>query len=160
MDGAKSSNDAKNQQFADSPPRGLGGHRVPRRAAGRIRYDSRVPRFHHVNLGVPVDGIERESDWLVDVLGYRRLDAGPELAAMGACWFEAEDGSQVHLSGDAEHRPAARAHVAVVFDDLDPVRHRMEGRGDDFTVSELTDIKVLFCRDPAGNRWELRQHPS
>jgi len=130
--------------------------------ATRVRpgYNCLVPRFHHVNLGVPVDGIEQETDWLVDVLGYRRLDAGPELAAMGACWFEADDGSQVHLSGDAEHRAAARAHVAVVFDDLDPVCRRIEGRGDDFTMSEGTGIRVLLCRDPAGNRWELRQHQS
>jgi catechol 2,3-dioxygenase-like lactoylglutathione lyase family enzyme len=119
-----------------------------------------MPRFHHVNLGVPVDGVAEEGAWLVDVLGYRRLDPGEELAAMGACWYEADDGSQVHLSGDEEHRPAARAHVAVLFDDLDPVRRRMTDRGERFTLSERDDLTVLFCRDPAGNRWELRQQAS
>jgi catechol 2,3-dioxygenase-like lactoylglutathione lyase family enzyme len=119
-----------------------------------------MPRFHHVNLGVPIDGLDAESDWLVEVLGYQRLDPGGELAAMGACWFETEDGSQVHLSRDPEHRAAARAHVAVVYDDLGPVERALAERGDEFGVSEREELKVLFCQDPAGNRWELRQHAS
>jgi catechol 2,3-dioxygenase-like lactoylglutathione lyase family enzyme len=119
-----------------------------------------MPRFHHVNLGVPVDGIDDESTWLVDILGYQRLDPGGDLAAMGACWFETEDGSQVHLSRDPEHRPAARAHVALEFDDLGPVERRLTEQGRQFSVSDRPEMKVLFCQDPAGNRWELRQHAS
>jgi catechol 2,3-dioxygenase-like lactoylglutathione lyase family enzyme len=116
-----------------------------------------VARFHHVNLGVPVDGLEDESRWLVEVLEYRSLDPGPERAARGASWFVADDGTQVHLSLDEDHRPAAKAHVAVEIDDLEPVRQRIEGRGERYRVAEQAELTVLNCTDPAGNRWELRQ---
>ena len=90
------------------------------------------------------------------MLGYQRLDAGPELTARGACWFEGEDGAQIHLSQDPEHRPAARAHVAVAIDDLDAMRRRLDEQGRDYTLFEQVNPSVLFCEDPAGNRWELR----
>jgi catechol 2,3-dioxygenase-like lactoylglutathione lyase family enzyme len=117
-----------------------------------------MPHFHHVNLGVPVDGLDAESEWLVDVLGYQRVDPGAELAAMGACWLEIEDGTQVHLSRDPDHQPAARAHTAVQFDDLGPVERELTARGHEFSVTDRGALKVLFCQDPAGNRWELRQN--
>lgn len=115
-----------------------------------------VIRFHHVNLGVLPDQLDQEMSWLVDVLGYRRLAAGPEMTALGANWFEAADGSQVHLSKDEDHRPAGRAHVAVEVDDLARVADRLRQTGQRFEMSERPDLTVVLCRDPAGNRWELR----
>jgi catechol 2,3-dioxygenase-like lactoylglutathione lyase family enzyme len=115
-----------------------------------------VARFHHVNLGILPDQLEAEMAWLVEVLGYRRLATSAELTAMGANWFEADDGSQVHLSPDKEHRPAARAHVAVEIDDVEDVAGRLRARGDEFRTSESPELTVVFCRDPGGNRWELR----
>ena len=98
-------------------------------------------------------------EWLVDVLGYRRIVPPAEIAAMGANWFEADDGSQVHLSVDEEHQPARRAHVAVEIDDAAATSERLQDRGDDFRTSETPQLTVIFCRDPAGNRWELRAAP-
>jgi catechol 2,3-dioxygenase-like lactoylglutathione lyase family enzyme len=116
-----------------------------------------MARFHHVNLGVPIDGIDDEARWLVEVLGYQSIDAGPERTARGATWFVADDGTQVHLSRDEAHRPAAKAHVAIEFDDLAPVRMRIEARGDEYRLAEQDELTVLNCVDPAGNLWELRQ---
>jgi catechol 2,3-dioxygenase-like lactoylglutathione lyase family enzyme len=93
-------------------------------------------RIHHVNLGVHPDVMDDEVDFLIDVLGYRRADPPAEALRFGAQWFDADDGTQVHLSRDPDHRPAARAHTALVVGD------------------ELDDIKARS--DPAGNRWELR----
>jgi catechol 2,3-dioxygenase-like lactoylglutathione lyase family enzyme len=123
-----------------------------------------VPRFHHVNLGVPVDGLDAEATFLVDILGYREASV-PEALRDRAHWFDADDGSQVHLSEDPDHHPAARAHVAVNYGaDLDGIERRLVDRGVSFdamdtpagvlTASE--GLRVLFCQDPAGNRWELR----
>ena len=70
-----------------------------------------MARLHHVNLGIPVGGTDAEAGFLVDLLGYKRVEPPPELASV-AKWFEYEDGTQIHLSEDPEHRPAARAHVA------------------------------------------------
>ncbi len=117
-----------------------------------------MPSFHHVNLGVPPAGIEAESAFLLDVLGYRILDPGEEMQRRGAHWFEAEDGSQVHLSEDPDHRPAARAHVAVAYGpQLAEVRDRLARAACEFAEFDLPGGgKGLFCQDPSGNRWELR----
>ena len=74
-----------------------------------------MARFHHVNLGVAPGGIDPRR--LAD--RRHRLPAAQSPAEFPtACWFEAPDGTQIHLSQDPDHRPAARAHVAVVIDDL------------------------------------------
>lgn len=114
--------------------------------------------FHHVNLGVPVDGLQSEATFLQDVLGYRHVEVGEELKGLGANWFEAEDGSQVHLSADPDHRPAARAHVAVAFGaELDDVERRLQAKSIAYDSAQRPGFpRVVFCQDPAGNRWELR----
>ena len=114
--------------------------------------------FHHVNLGVPVDGLEAEAGFLMDVLGYRRVPIDSELQKMGANWYEADDGSQVHLSADPDHRPAARAHVAVAFGShLADVERRLQEGSIEFDSSDRPGFpRVVICQDPAGNRWELR----
>ncbi len=114
--------------------------------------------FHHVNLGVPVDGVDAEGQFLQDVLGYRRMQVDAPLQQMGVNWFEATDGSQVHLSPDPDHRPAARAHVAVAFGpDLGDIERRLKEAEIDYDSAQRPGFPwVLFCQDPAGNRWELR----
>ncbi len=115
-----------------------------------------MPRFHHVNLGVPVGGVEAEESFLVEVLGYEKV-APPTNLADRARWFEGEDGKQIHLSVDPDHKPAARAHVAVEFgDELGGLRRRLEQAGQEYSVFDGDDARIVFCADPAGNRWELR----
>jgi len=116
-----------------------------------------MPRIHHVNLGVPPELVDAESQFLVDVLGYRVAELPPEVEAFGALWFDADDGTQVHLSRDPEHAPARQAHTAlVVGDELDGIQERLEGAGTKYKATEGLGNRVILCRDPAGNRWELR----
>ncbi len=113
-------------------------------------------RLHHVNLGVPVGGAQAEEAFLTEVLGYRRVAAPAELARK-ARWFQSEDGKQIHLSEDPDHRPAARAHVAVeVEGDLPALEARLERAGLEHSAFDGDGLRVVFCQDPAGNRWELR----
>ena len=117
-------------------------------------------RLHHVNLGVPVDGVEAEEAFLQDVLGYERVPTPPELAekfGRQVRWFEGDDGTQVHLSEDPDHRPAARAHVALEVDS-DPAAlvALLEQAGLEHAEFDNAGLHVVFCQDPAGNRWELR----
>jgi len=116
-----------------------------------------VPRFHHVNLAVSPGGVGAEASFLIDILGYRRLDDS-QIQALGAQWYEADDGSQVHLSEDPDHRPANRAHVAIEFGpELAEIQRRLEQAAVKFRALEQPGgPHVLLCRDPAGNRWELR----
>ncbi|MBV9661768.1 MAG: hypothetical protein JO337_11480 [Acidimicrobiales bacterium] len=114
--------------------------------------------FHHVNLGVPVDGLDAEAWFLTDVIGYRRVVLDEQLLEMGASWFEADDGSQVHLSADPDHRPAGRAHVAVALGPaLAEIERRLQDNDIEFdSLARPGFPPILLCRDPAGNRWELR----
>lgn len=112
--------------------------------------------FHHVNLGVFEDGIDAEAAWLTEVLDYRHIEPGEGVPPQ-ACWFEAADGTQIHLSRDPEHRPAAKAHVAVTVDDLPAVIGRLERRG--VAYQSAASGAVVICRDPSDNRWELRARP-
>jgi catechol 2,3-dioxygenase-like lactoylglutathione lyase family enzyme len=115
-----------------------------------------VFRLHHVNLGVPVGGQEDEEGFLMNVLGYRLVPPPPELEGV-VRWFESEDGSQIHLSEDPDHRAAARAHVAVEFgDDLPALEQRLGIAGILSDAIDVDGVRLVFCSDPAGNRWELR----
>jgi catechol 2,3-dioxygenase-like lactoylglutathione lyase family enzyme len=116
-----------------------------------------MTRLHHVNLGVPTGGADAEAVFLIDVLGYHQVEP-PEMAkGFGARWYETDDGTQVHLSEDPDHQPAARAHTAIEFgDQLETVAERLRGAGIEFGENEFDGRRILFCLDPAGNRWELR----
>jgi catechol 2,3-dioxygenase-like lactoylglutathione lyase family enzyme len=130
---------------------------TPGRNAGTRPTLRLVPRLDHVNLGVPVDGLDREATFLVDLLGYRRVEGGPEAQAFGVLWwFEGDDGSQIHLSADPEHRPPARAHTAVRFGDaLDATLDRLRRAGHECGEIAFDGDRHAFTRDPAGNTWEL-----
>jgi len=113
-------------------------------------------RLHHVNLGVLPDGADAETEFL-GVLGYRKVEPSAAAQGFGARWYEIDDGTQVHLSLDPDHRPAARAHTAVEFgDQLDALVVRLREAGIEFGDNEFDGRRILFCEDPAGNRWELR----
>ncbi len=120
-----------------------------------------MPRFHHVNLGVLPGDVDAEAGFLVDVLGYRPVERDERLRALGARWYEADDGSQIHLSSDDGHRPADKAHVAVEYGAaLLDVEERLRRASVDFQRAQLSGFPpILTCRDPAGNLWELRGEP-
>jgi hypothetical protein len=116
-----------------------------------------MPTFHHANLGIPPDLEEAEADFLVGILGYRRLEPPKAAADFGARWFEADDGTQVHLSLDASHAPAAMAHTALnVRGESDAIADRLTKAGIRFKTAEFDGNQIILCKDPAGNRWELR----
>lgn len=114
-----------------------------------------VSRLHHVNLSIPVGGEADEAAFLVDIMGYERVPSPDDLPM--AKWFEYSDGTQIHLSEDPDHRPSARANVALELGaDLEAVAERLDAAGYDVSRFEGADVRVVFCQDPAGNRWELR----
>jgi catechol 2,3-dioxygenase-like lactoylglutathione lyase family enzyme len=118
--------------------------------------------MHHVNLSVPEDGAPAEAAWLVDVLGYRRADPGPDAGGLGArWWFDGDDGAQIHLSPNADHAPSGRAHTAIRLDDqLDAVVGRIEAQGQECRSMTFDGDRHVFATDPAGNLWELVGPPA
>jgi hypothetical protein len=119
-----------------------------------------VPKLHHVNLGVPPELEAEETTFLAELLGYRHLSpesTADERVRVGARWFEGDDGVQIHLSLDDEHRAAAKAHTAVtVFDEVDGIRQRLMAASYPFEEAVFDGTNFLIVLDPAGNRWELR----
>jgi catechol 2,3-dioxygenase-like lactoylglutathione lyase family enzyme len=114
-----------------------------------------VPRLHHVNLAVPPGAADAEGEFL-EVLGYRRMSV-PAGFEGRARWFEADDGSQVHLSVDPDHRASAMAHTAIELDgEADSVIARLDRAGIEHKTIEFDGRTLTFCADPGGNRWELR----
>jgi hypothetical protein len=116
-----------------------------------------MPTFHHANLGIPPELAEAEAEFLVEILGYRKLEPPPLAHGFGARWFEADDGTQVHLSLDPDHVPAAKAHTAISVDgECRLIETKLTDAGVPFTTGDFDGNHITFCKDPAGNRWELR----
>jgi catechol 2,3-dioxygenase-like lactoylglutathione lyase family enzyme len=113
-----------------------------------------MPRFHHANLGVPPGAEDAEDAFLVDVLGYRKAVVPPQFEGV-ARWYDAGDGTQIHLSIDPEHRAAARAHTALEVDA--GIEARLDAAGVAYKASDRDGVRIVFCADPAGNAWELRR---
>jgi catechol 2,3-dioxygenase-like lactoylglutathione lyase family enzyme len=120
-----------------------------------------VPRLDHINLSVPetvgdAPGTDAEAAWLA-ALGYHRATPGPEASQLGTLdWFEAGDGTQVHLTVDPNHQPSAAAHTAIRLDDaLDTTVTALEASGHRCTTIAFDGDRHIFATDPAGNLWEL-----
>jgi hypothetical protein len=114
-----------------------------------------VPKLHHVNITIPVGGEDDEAAFLVDIMGYTRIPVPEDLPM--AKWFEFSDGTQIHLSEDPDHQPSARAHIAIELgSELQAVAERLDDAGYEVHRFDGRDVRVVFCQDPAGNRWELR----
>ena len=118
--------------------------------------------MHHVNLTVPEDTADAEASWLIDLLGYRRAEPGPDAAKFGTLrWFEGDDGHEVHLSIDADHSPSKRAHTAIRLDGaLDGIVARLEAAGIEPRAMTFDGDRHVFTTDPAGNLWELIGPPA
>ncbi len=116
-----------------------------------------MPTFHHANLGIPPELAAAEANFLIEILGYRQLEPPAIASDFGARWFEADDGTQVHLSLDPNHVPAAMAHTAIeIGSDTARIEMRLADAGIPFKATDFNGVHVTVCKDPAGNRWELR----
>jgi hypothetical protein len=74
----------------------------------------------------------------------------------GGCWFAC--GSQeIHCGVEAEVAPSRR-HPALLTDDLDALRARLDAAGIETTTErELPGYRRFYARDPFGNRLEFLQ---
>ena len=114
-----------------------------------------MPNFHHVNLHVTPDKLDEQAAFLTEVLGYQRMTVDERMRALGANWFQASDGTEVHLS--------MNPHAAIDYGgDLAEVEQRLAAAGvefkavDDIKAPDGSALRLLICKDPGGNQWELR----
>ena len=125
--------------------------------AAEAPYDGpmRIVGIDHVQVSMPAGTEPEARAFYVGVLGLIEVRKPASLAARGGCWFSGA-GIDLHLGVEPDFRPAGRAHVALVVDDLPALRAALLAAGSPI-VEDDADIGVERCytADPFGNRIEL-----
>ena len=113
--------------------------------------------IHHVQLGMPAGREAEAIAFYEGVLGIGQVAKPSHLAIRGGCWFEHGD-LRVHLGIEESFRPAIKAHPALMTNDLDTLRERLESAGVSTTEDEpLPGFRRFYAADPFGNRIEFLQ---
>ena len=109
----------------------------------------------HVLVAIPVGGEEAARRFYGGLLGLTEVPKPEPLDARGGCWFVG-DGVALHLGAEAAFRPARKAHVGLLVDDLDGLRRALEGAGVTTREDEASiGVRRFYADDPFGNRLEL-----
>lgn len=110
----------------------------------------------HVQLAMPPGREDDARAFFVGILGLAEVPKPPVLAGRGGAWFEGA--VKVHVGVEADFRPARKAHVAFVVDDLAELVEACRAAGLEVADGEPLDGWVRgFVHDPFGNRIELMQ---
>ena len=115
-----------------------------------------VQGIDHVQVAIPVDAEEQAIAFYGGLLGLVQVPKPTALAGRGGAWFELPDGRGLHLGIEADFRPAAKAHPALVVLGFDALRALLED-----AEAALGEVELLEGRrrchvlDPFGNRLEL-----
>lgn len=117
----------------------------------------RVLRLEHVQLAMPRGREAEARAFYGGVLGLPEVPKPPVLAARGGCWFEDGD-LKIHLGVEDDFRPARKAHVALVVDDLGAVLAAAGALGCETQPPQpFGEFTQAYVFDPFGNRLELLQ---
>jgi catechol 2,3-dioxygenase-like lactoylglutathione lyase family enzyme len=113
--------------------------------------------LHHVQLAIPPGGEDLARQYYGEILGMTELQKPPALAARGGCWFR-RDGLEVHLGVEKEFRAAAKAHPAILVQDLDALAKRLKAAGADVEWDDgFPGYRRIYSHDLHGNRLELME---
>jgi catechol 2,3-dioxygenase-like lactoylglutathione lyase family enzyme len=121
----------------------------PSNAAGSI------VGLDHVQIAFPTGGEDTARRFYGGLLGLSEVAKPEPLAVRGGCWFVG-NGVALHLGAEDDFRPARKAHVALLVDDLDGLRRALDAAGvttrdDDAPIG----VRRFYADDPFGNRLEL-----
>ncbi len=111
----------------------------------------------HIQIAIPENGEDTARAYYGDLLGMHEAPKPENLSPTG-CWFERGSVS-LHIGVDPDFVPARKAHPALLVDDLEKLRERLEAAGhpthDDKPVE---GYNRFFTFDPFGNRVEFMQY--
>jgi catechol 2,3-dioxygenase-like lactoylglutathione lyase family enzyme len=111
--------------------------------------------IHHVQLSMPRGEEAAAVDFYAGLLGIPRVAKPPHLEVRGGCWFESGE-VRIHLGVDADFSPAKKAHPALLVEDLDALRARLDRAGVAVADDQpLPGFERFYVSDPFGNRLEL-----
>jgi catechol 2,3-dioxygenase-like lactoylglutathione lyase family enzyme len=112
--------------------------------------------IHHVQLAMPAGGEGAARSFYSGVLGLAEVDKPEHLQARGGCWFEIDQGIQLHLGVEVPFRPATKAHPALVVADPDTMRLALVAAGAPVVEdTQLAGFVRFYTADPFGNRLEI-----
>jgi catechol 2,3-dioxygenase-like lactoylglutathione lyase family enzyme len=119
--------------------------------------DMQIMQIEHVQLAMPFGGEQLARRFYGDLLGIPEAAKPPNLAKRGGCWFE-RGSLKLHLGVEADFRPARKAHVALVVEDLAALRRKLSAADVDVKDDEpLQGYHRIYVDDPFGNRLELME---
>ena len=117
-----------------------------------------VLRLHHVQLAMPAGGENAARSFYAGVLGLTEVDKPEHLRARGGCWFEIDQGTQLHLGVETPFRPATKAHPALVVADVEDMRSVLIAVGAPVVEdTQLAGFVRFDTADPFGNRLEIME---
>lgn len=120
---------------------------------------TRITGLDHVQLAMPAGGEAAARAFYGGLLGLEEVAKPAALAPRGGCWFVGTGtagGVAIHLGVEADFRPARKAHVALLVDDLAHLQATLEGAG--VTIADdpvEIGVRRFHAFDPFGNRLEL-----
>lgn len=111
--------------------------------------------LHHAQLAMP-PGNEAEAEaFYTGILGIPRVEKPTHLQARGGCWFETGE-TRIHLGVEHGFAPARKAHPALLVEDLEEMRRRLEDAGVEVVIDQpLPGYDRFYADDPFGNRIEF-----
>ena len=77
-----------------------------------------VRAIEHAQLAMPRGEEDKARAFYTGVLGLPEVPKPADLAKRGGCWFEA-GAVKLHLGVEDDFRPAKKAHIALVVENLD-----------------------------------------
>ena len=108
----------------------------------------------HVQLAITPGGEDEARAFFGGLLGLTEVEKPASLADRGGCWFEC--GSQQIHCGVEDLIAPTRRHPALLTDDLDGLRARLEAAGTPLaTDRDLPGYRRFYATDPFGNRIEF-----
>lgn len=109
----------------------------------------------HVQLAMPIGGVEDARAFYTAVLGLREVPKPDGLLKLGGAWFT-NGKVELHLGAEESFRAARKAHPALIVDSLDHVLQAARGFGSEIAeAQQLPGRRRGFVYDPFGNRIEL-----
>src|SRR5207249_4276322 len=109
---------------------------------------SEVTGLDHVQLAAPPGCEEAARSFFGGVLGLVEVEKPAALRSRGGLWF-ALGRQQLHVGVEKPHRPARRAHPALVARDLDLLAARLAAAGAPVEWDEaLPDRRRFYTADP------------
>lgn len=115
-------------------------------------------RLHHAYHTIPASGAADLRHFYSDLLGLKEIPKARVLADRALIWFEVGEDHLHFCLDDTWEKGHGDHHVALLFEEIDPVLARLRGEGlEVFQNSSFDDYgyKRFYTYDPFGRQVEM-----